>query len=140
VGARYYDLVVQVGDNLIRYEKKAWKLDNIDKLLPKSIKSKFAADDDFAEDTGQLFKDLVQLKADEGLCCTRWSFDARAADYPGGAAAIRDKIAKLAEDNREALKKGMGMDLLSEADDKIFDKFIQELKSTDFVEISAKIE
>ncbi|MCT7948158.1 hypothetical protein, partial [Shewanella septentrionalis] len=140
VGARYYDLVVQVGDNLIRYEKKAWKLDNIDKLLPKSIKSKFAADDDFAEDTGQLFKDLVQLKADVGLCCTRWSFDARAADYPGGADAIRDKIVMLAEKNKQALKAGMGLDLELEADDEIFKDFIKQLKNTDFVEISAKVE
>ncbi|MFB2657040.1 hypothetical protein [Shewanella xiamenensis] len=131
---------VEVGDNLIRYEKKAWKVDNIDKLLPKSIKSKFAADDDFAEDTGQLFKDLVQLKADKELCCTRWSFDARAADYPGGAAAIRDKIAKLAEDNQEALMAGMGLKNELKADSDAFIKFIEQLKQTDFVEISAKIE
>jgi hypothetical protein len=101
------------------------------------MKKNVKTGDEINELPGQLFKDLVQLNI-EKFCCTRWSFDARAADYPDGAAGIGNKIVELAVNNKTSLKKAMGFE-----EDKVgkeqWKKFIEELSqnTSKIVEVKA---
>jgi hypothetical protein len=101
------------------------------------MKKNVKTGDEINELPGQLFKDLVQLNI-EKFSCTRWSFDARAADYPNGAAGIGNKIVKLAEKNKTSLKKVMGFEN-NKVGQSQWNKFIEELteNTTKIVEVKA---
>ncbi len=116
---RYYDLIVNVGGQIIKIEKKAWSAENIKKYLVESLRKNVASPT--GEPPGQLYKDLLQLHS-ENYCCTRWSFDARAADLKivgsdgvtyQGADAIRKIIVDEVKSNgaiQEGLMKHLELD------------------------------
>jgi hypothetical protein len=101
------------------------------------MKKNVKTGDEINELPGQLFKDLVQLK-NEDFCCTRWSFDARAADYPNGAAGIGNKIVELAKKNEASLRKAMKFEN-NEVGQSQWEEFIEELSqnTSKIVEVKA---